>query len=125
MRIRLSLAAWTVLIIAAVVPWFNYTDHSHWNVIQWTPFVTPPQRIRDWVVNLLLYVPFGYLIARQRQDGHLWRAILCSGLLSFATETTQMWSHTRFPSTTDLACNVCGAIVGVRLALARAHKGVA
>ena len=33
-------------------------------------------------------------------------------LLSSATEWTQVYSHTRFPSTTDVSCNVIGAVLG-------------
>ena len=112
-----------LLIIAAVVPWLTYTNHPHWEAVRWIPFVSSPQKIRDWAVNLALYVPFGYSYTRQAAGGgRLWRTIVCAGLLSTATEFTQVFAHRRFPSTTDIACNVLGAVAGVRLALRPARR---
>ena len=118
MRIRLGLLAWTGLIVLAVVPWGNLQNHTHWNVVQWVPFVSPPQRARDWVGNTLMYVPVGYLVMRALSDRRrIWRALAFATLLSFSTEVSQLYSHRRFPSTTDLVCNMAGAYIGVRLAL--------
>lgn len=125
MRPRLALLLSTLLIIAAVVPWLTYTNHSHWGGVRWFPFVSAPQKIRDWAANVALYVPFGYSFARQRAGGgRLWRAIVYAGMLSTATECTQVFAHRRFPSTTDIACNVLGAVAGAKLALRRRDRNV-
>ncbi len=121
---RLALGLWTVLILTAVVPWRNYTDHVHWGWVQWIPFSTPPVKARDIIVNTLLYVPFGYLYTRQRPGRRqAWRAIGCAAALSLATEATQLFSHTRFPSSGDWVCNVAGAWLGMTVAVRRERKG--
>lgn len=125
MRPRLALLLSTLLIIVAVVPWLTYTDHSHWGEVRWIPFVSSPQKVRDWAANVALYVPFGYSYARQGAGGRrLWRAIVYAGLLSTATEVTQVFAHRRFPSTTDIVFNVLGAVAGVRLARRRRDRKV-
>jgi glycopeptide antibiotics resistance protein len=120
---RLALAAWTLLILTAVVPWRNYTDHVHWSWVQWIPFATPPVKARDIIANTLMYIPLGYLYARERAGrGHEWRIVAYAAVLSLATEATQLFSHTRFPSTGDWVCNVTGAWLGTKLAMTLAAK---
>lgn len=103
-----------------VVPWYAVKDHSHWDRVQWVPFVTPPIRLRDLVANTLFYVPFGILYVRAARHPRVWKAV-CAGLaLSLATELTQVYSHGRFPSTTDLICNTVGAACGAVWAVSRA-----
>ncbi|MEQ1573030.1 MAG: VanZ family protein [Vicinamibacterales bacterium] len=114
---RLALGLWTLVILMAVVPWRNYTDHVHWGWVQWIPFTTPPVKARDIIANILIYVPFGYLYARQRAGcRRAWRIIGYAATLSLATEATQLFSHTRFPSSGDWVCNVTGAWMGMKLA---------
>jgi glycopeptide antibiotics resistance protein len=117
-RARIGLALWVGLIVFVVVPWYRFQDHSHWGVVQWIPFTTPPIRLRDIVGNLLFYVPFGMLFARavNRRPGAV---VLAGFLLSLATEFTQVFSHGRFPSTTDLICNTLGAWAGALWARSR------
>jgi glycopeptide antibiotics resistance protein len=110
---RVRLAAWVLLICAVVVPWSDLQNHSHWARVQWIPFVTPPVKLVDIVVNVLLYWPFGYWFARQSQSRSPWRGAVCCALaLSLVTEWTQLYSHSRFPSLTDVTCNVVGAALG-------------
>ena len=116
---RVALALWTLLILAAVVPWRSYTDHVHWGRVQWVPFSTPPVKARDIVANILMYIPLGYLYTQQSGRGKVWRVIAYAALLSLATEVTQAFSHRRFPSAGDWICNVTGAFLGVTLALRR------
>jgi glycopeptide antibiotics resistance protein len=111
---RWPLVLWTAVILLAVVPWTSYQDHSHWARVQWIPFVTPPIKLRDLVANVLLYVPFGYWSMRLGARPRAWRGLVLAAVLSLGTEFTQVYSHGRFPSLTDVVCNVTGAWLGTR-----------
>jgi len=88
-------------------------NHTHWMKVQWIPFVTPPVKVVDIVVNILLYWPFGYWFGKHASDARAWRrACLYAFALSLATEWTQLYSHSRFPSLTDTTCNVIGTALG-------------
>jgi glycopeptide antibiotics resistance protein len=110
----LRVAGWTAVIVLVVVPWGGaYQPHPHWTRVVWIPFSTPPPLTAwDVVVNLLLYVPFGYLFARVR-PAWTWPVVSAAVLLSVATEFAQVYSHGRFPSITDVILNTAGAIAGL------------
>lgn len=110
--------AWTAVILRITLPFGDLQDHTHWGKVQWIPFVTPPIRLRDIVGNVMLYVPFGYLGMRMLSSWFTVRVlgvVLLAGILSFAAETTQLFSHQRYPSSTDLVCNLAGAWSGAQL----------
>jgi glycopeptide antibiotics resistance protein len=113
---RTRLIAWTILIGVCVVPWMDLQNHTHWSKVQWIPFVTPPVKVVDIVVNVVLYLPFGYWFVRWAGRRRSLLAVVSAASLSLATEWTQLYSHSRFPSLTDVTCNVIGAIVGVWIA---------
>ncbi len=116
MTYRLRLILWTLLIAGCVITWTDLQNHSHWRRVQWIPFVTPPVKIIDIVVNVALYLPFGYWFVRWAGRGRSVRALATAALLSLTTEWTQLYSHSRFPSLTDVTCNVIGAGIGVWIA---------
>jgi len=107
---------WTLIICAGVVPWTDLQNHTHWSKVQWIPFVTPPVKLVDIVLNVALYVPFGYWFTRWAGRRRTGLAVASAGALSLVTEWTQLYSHSRFPSLTDVTCNVFGALIGVWLA---------
>jgi glycopeptide antibiotics resistance protein len=121
LRARVAFALWVGVIIFVVVPWYRIQDHSHWAGVQWVPFLTPPIRLRDIVANTLLYIPFGYLGVRAI-DRRVARVVVMAGLLSLLTEFSQVFSHGRFPSSTDLVCNTLGAWAGALWAVRRARR---
>jgi glycopeptide antibiotics resistance protein len=101
---------WILVIVALVVPWQSLQNHTHWARIRWVPFVSAPVNIGDIIRNVLLYVPFGYIVASRSSS---WP--LCVGgaaALSWITEFTQIWSHGRFPSVQDVFMNIAGAAIG-------------
>jgi glycopeptide antibiotics resistance protein len=109
---RHRFAVWLIVILAIVLPWRSFQNHTHWDSVQWIPFVSPPIRVRDIVGNIALYVPFA-LFYRQQFRGS---ALVCIGwafLLSLTTEASQLYSHSRFPSVQDVLMNTIGATVGV------------
>ena len=110
---RFAFGAWLAVIAAATVPWTSFVTHTHWGKVQWLPFVSPPVKLLDVVGNVLLYVPFGHQLIRastSRVRG--WHAAALAALLSIAVEWSQLYSHSRFPSTQDVLCNVSGAWLG-------------
>ena len=91
--------------------------HTHWQKVQWIPFVSPPVKLIDIVVNVWLYVPFGYTLARaSRTRGRAWHAVALAAVLSIGVEWSQLYSHSRFPSVQDVLCDVLGAWAGARSA---------
>jgi glycopeptide antibiotics resistance protein len=115
-RIRFGL--WCVVIMAATVPWTDLVDHTHWEKVQWVPFRSPPTRLFDVVVNVLLYLPFGYQFFRAFPNRvRVWQAVALASALSFAIEASQLYSHSRFPSVQDLLCNVAGSWLGAITAM--------
>jgi len=99
------------LIVAIIVPWGDLQDHSHWSRIGWIPFVSPPVRRWDILANLLLFAPLGVGAALALRHG----VAAAAGLaltLSLTGEAIQVYAHSRFPSATDVVCNVAGAVVG-------------
>jgi glycopeptide antibiotics resistance protein len=115
---RHRLALWVLIIIVIVFPWWSLQNHTHWQSVQWVPFVSPPIRLRDIIGNIALYVPFGWFYIRRDRASPL----ACVGwafLLSLATELSQIYSHGRFPSVQDLLMNVIGAVIGVFVAQSR------
>lgn len=113
--VRLRLAAWTIAILVAVVPWGSWTGHSHWARVTWVPF-SAEFLVRDIVLNVILYVPLGFFFVRGVRRNSAGAAVLFALVLSAATELTQVFSHGRFPAMTDVATNVIGAALGVLLA---------
>jgi glycopeptide antibiotics resistance protein len=90
-------------------PWGNWVGHSHWAKVAWIPYLQGPVRLSDILQNLLLFSPVGFFSFRvfPERPGR-WAAFLTFPF-AFAGEWTQVYSHNRFPSATDLLNNVMGA----------------
>ncbi len=115
---------WSAVIVAATVPWTDFVGHTHWQKVQWVPFRSPPVRVIDVIVNILLYLPLGYTLLRASAPrARVWHAVAVASVLSLAAEWSQLYSHSRFPSLQDVVCNVFGAWVGARLAIRRQVTG--
>ena len=98
------------LIVVVGYPWGDMVGHAHWSKVGWIPFSSPYDRLRDEITNVLLCVPLGIFAALAFRRGV--RAAAATALvLSCFVEVTQSYTHTRFPSATDLVCNVAGAAV--------------
>lgn len=120
---RLRLAAWTLVIVAVVVPWTSWVGHEHWAGVTWIPFM-PPLRLRDMTLNVIFYVPFGLFFRLRMPAGRRFGLAVASAfVLSLATEFTQVYSHGRFPSMTDVATNTIGAAIGAWVVSRRGGAG--
>jgi glycopeptide antibiotics resistance protein len=116
---RLGIALAVLTASVAAVPWGTLQNHPHWDAIRWVPFVSPPVGPIDITANILLFAPLGYflgigLVGKRRYALAL--ATLLALALSVTLEFTQVFSHYRFPSATDVASNVIGAVVAAALA---------
>jgi len=108
-----ALLLWTAFILLLVVPWGGFQDHTHWGKVGWIPFVSRPVKLTDIVANVLLYVPFGIGVRRVFGTRAWWAGLALAALLSVGTETTQLYSHRRFPSATDVTSNLLGTFGGL------------
>lgn len=82
----------------------------------------PPFSAFDVIVNVLLFVPLGWLAARAVARNPVRIAVAFAILLSLAMETLQVAFADRVPSLVDLATNGLGAALGARLAI-RSQSG--
>jgi glycopeptide antibiotics resistance protein len=103
---------WTIGLVAVSVPFDDLHAHTHWAKVGWIPFVTPPVKRSDILANLLIYFPLGYFERVRDRRRMVAQALGESAAIAFATELTQLYSHSRFPSSTDLVCDCLGAAVG-------------
>ena len=118
MRNYAVLVAWVVLVLSVTVPWTSFRSHAHWDRVVWIPFRSGAVRPADLVENLILYVPLGWWWTRHaptRLSRAFANAAVTAALLSLACEWTQVYSHGRFPSATDVFMNTLGAVLGVLL----------
>jgi hypothetical protein len=113
--------AWTGLLASlaagflADFPWGDWVGHSHWAKVAWIPYLQGPVRLSDILQNLLLFSPVGFFSSRVfHRRPERWAAILTFPV-AFVGEWTQVYSHARFPSATDLLNNLCGAWAAARL----------
>jgi glycopeptide antibiotics resistance protein len=118
-RARRLLAVWICVFFVLVLPWTDLQDHAHWYKVEWPPRLASPRRVADVVGNVVLFMPFGFLVAtawQPRRRG-VWPLGVCAALLlSASAEGAQLYSHSRIPSIADLASNVTGASIGLWLA---------
>ena len=101
-------------LVAAAFPWNDITRDPHWHRVLWTPFLSG-YRVKDAILNILVTVPIGVTagaIVRRRA----WlTASAVAGAVSVFCEFAQVFAPDRFPSGTDVFCNVLGAGLGVLL----------
>jgi glycopeptide antibiotics resistance protein len=115
---RARLVVWSLIVIGGVVPWSGWGGHAHWDRVEWIPFSTAI-RPRDIVLNVLFYVPVGWFFVspgRKDRRAALGQAVAYGFVLSVVTEATQVFSHRRFPGTSDVVTNTTGAVLGAVMA---------
>jgi len=99
---------WIPVVLIASFP-LGLTPVPQWERVHLLPFTDPADKVKDFAVNILLFVPFGYSFARNR--GLAWLP-LAAGVVSIVAELSQLFSTVRYPSGTDVAYAVIGAVVG-------------
>jgi glycopeptide antibiotics resistance protein len=110
------------LVITPTFPWSDFVGHSHWDKINWIPFrdfTFAPALLFDILGNFGWFAVFGYLFHYRHEDrafASLKPAIMVAFGLSLLLEGFQVFCHNRFPSMTDVTCNVLGAALGSLIA---------
>ena len=100
---------WIALTWLISLPWRGFTAEPQWWRVHWIPFTDPADRPRDFVLNVLFFVPFGYSFARRQ----IWLLAPCvAALVSVSAEATQLFGTVRYPSATDVTAAIIGAAVG-------------
>ncbi|MDH4083996.1 MAG: VanZ family protein [Nitrospira sp.] len=118
-----SALLWFVILILALAPMFpvsNFVGHPHWDRIHWIPFQGfsfSKNMLKDIITNTLWFMMFGYLLHYQLNWNSCFRwtiatIITIAGGVSLSNELFQVFCHNRYPSMTDVACNVFGAGLG-------------
>lgn len=108
---------WIPVVVGLSLPVIGFTRHPQWARVHLVPFSDPEDKLRDEVVNIGMYVPFGYLYARPRRfpravvGALAWALVVAAG-----AEATQLFSVRRNPSATDASMAVVGSALGALLA---------
>ena len=119
---------WVLILILALAPLFplsNFVGHPHWDQIRWIPFqgfTFSKNMLKDVVGNTLWFMVFGYLLHYQlngtsRSRWSLATILAIASGVSLVNEIFQIFCHSRYPSMTDVVCNVFGAGLGGYCAL--------
>jgi glycopeptide antibiotics resistance protein len=122
----LLLLIYCLLVIFLTQQPFSYTSDPvklsmHKDPIEWMPFtyVCPVcgYDIKNKVLNLLMLVPFGFLLGVGFINTHnawksCWLVTLYGLLFSLAIEIVQYFLHARTPSASDLVLNGFGSFLG-------------
>lgn len=104
-----------LILLATTWPISDYQDHAHWTAVEWIPF-THYQRAFDVVANVVLFVPFGWALAWRGERRGVGLAALVGLSLSLLVELSQVYTHNRIATVTDLLTNTTGAWLGAWLA---------
>jgi hypothetical protein len=91
--------------------------------LPWGPAPIGMSDLDDIVINILGFMPFGFIVYRYRRlakpDGRAWNVVwaVCAGAtISLAIELTQVWLPNRYSSATDLVSNTLGTYLGALVA---------
>jgi glycopeptide antibiotics resistance protein len=122
---RTMLCLWLASVLFVIsLPWSSFDATPHWKNVQWIPFThlnLHPAVLIEAALNLVAFIPVGYLAVRSLPPGAQ-RPFLLVSLLGFCSsvsiEVYQLFCHGRVPSTSDILMNVAGTEVGVWFALA-------
>ena len=76
------------------------------------PYLRPIAH-RDWIVNVLAFVPFGILADLLNKKRSLWKPVLAGFGTSLFLETAQYLTGLGATDVTDLITNTAGTIVGI------------
>ena len=94
-------------------PWIGFTLDPQWERVHLVPLTDPGDKPEDMIANFLLFVPFGYSVARRRTPLRaLGRAAGLAAIVSVAAESMQLFSTERYPSATDVAVAIVGSLAG-------------
>jgi glycopeptide antibiotics resistance protein len=107
---------WSLVVVVVSLPWIGCTTTPQWNRVHAVPFTDPEDSPRDLVVNVALFVPFGFLFGTRRHGAPaMVQAALAAAAVSVFAEAPQLFSTKRNPSGTDVFYAMAGAAAGAAL----------
>lgn len=111
---RVPLWVWWIPVVVGVsLPVVGFTFEPQWSRVHVVPFSDPEDKPRDTLLNIAMFIPFGYFFARGwGMPGALAGAMAAAALVSAGAEATQLFSTERNPSGTDVSMAVAGAAAG-------------
>ncbi len=118
----LALAYLALVVYASLHPFSGWRDPGLSPIFFLTAAWPRYWTVFDLGINVLAYLPLGFLLALtlRRLPGR-WTpacvALLLGALLSLCLECLQAWLPARVASNLDLACNTCGAGLGALLTI--------
>ncbi|MGH8638840.1 MAG: VanZ family protein [Burkholderiales bacterium] len=116
LRKTVPLWVWWIPVVWIVSFPLGPTARPQWSRVHPVPFSDPADKIADAAINLLLFVPFGFSFSRWRSGTG--RLGLAAAGVSASAELLQLFSTVRYPSGTDVAYAVFGAMAGALVAAA-------
>ena len=99
-------------LLAAAFPWGDMSHEAEWWRVRWLPFVSG-YRVKDVILNVLITTPVGLAAAASIKRHPSLAAVLVTLCVSILCEWAQIYAPDRYPSGTDVLCNVLGATAGV------------
>src|SRR5512135_1737338 len=117
----LALAYLLIIVYASLQPFRDWRyppdDILHFLTAAWPRYIT----LNDVLINLIAYVPLGFLLAlglktHRRVLTAVMLATLLTAMLSLAMESIQMFLPARVASNIDLLANSAGALFGAMAA---------
>ena len=107
---RIPLWVWWIPVVWAVSFPLGLTATPQWHRVHLVPFTDPADKLTDLAINLLLFVPFGASFVSR--PGRLRWLPLAAAAVSVSAELSQLFSTVRYPSGTDVAYAIVGAMAG-------------
>ena len=93
---------------------FHYQAHTPSWADGWALLRTEATYSRsDMVGNVLLFVPYGLLLATRKPRNRRWLALLGGAALALGLQYLQFWFPERHPSVTDVMLNGLGIAIGL------------
>lgn len=97
---------------------FTVKNYHAWEVVPFVDIHDISAAARDWAINLLGFVPFGWIVVmlHRPRSGILLAIILSAGISSTIEAGQLLFFSDRFPSTQDIIMNTLGGALGAWLA---------
>ena len=104
------------IVLLATFPFGDLQNHSHWERVRFMPPAFHPlNHVIDVVGNLVLGAPVGVVVALTYGASPIAAAVAVAPV-SLLGEWMQVYSHSRYPTGSDVALNVIGAMLAARFA---------
>lgn len=114
---RVPLWCWWIGVVLFVsAPWVGFTPEVQWDRLNLVPFADPKDKPRDLILNIALFVPFGFSFMKHYHGRRRIAATLAAAaIVSVCAEVPQLFSTLRHPSATDVLAAVAGGMGGAWL----------